>query len=582
MAKIRSYDSPQQSVSDRGLSNTGEAQFAGDVGRSEQAAIGAATNLGEVVYKRQAQSEVSGLGASLAKAREDWTQNLNAQVRSGTVSVDKLRDDYQSYMDKVSGDITTPEAQAFFNHQSNKLRGTLMKTAMLGQAKVAGERAESDFSTALNSNAAVVSHNPGLFKDTYSESAAGLDAQVALGAIDYGTAEKLKAHTGNELAKNAISGATERSPSLGKKLLASGEYDAYLTPDTRVSLENHIDAQMRAKQDQYEKLLVLKDKDPWQFLQKTGQASGAKPLALDETAPTAFQDRAEFIHDMNQKHGINLPFMSEHEADHITRQMLAAPPEQAVATMGNIANTVQDEYASKFAMQIFKKEPALSAAMMIAGDAPDDARKVMAGMSLIKNGGEGAGKAIRPPKESEVEKQFDAYVGSAIEDAGTRQAARQAITAHMAKTLFDKGTTDFEDFSNKDFNASAAAVLGPAVKINDSKVMSFRDKRGVFLDSDRLSDLVDGLNDKKVETVQGDVPRTMAGEPINLEKSRGRLALKSVGDGLYYVYRDSKPAWDKNKRPFVLNLKAISNAPVSPGTAATPLTQPGYYGDVAL
>ncbi len=561
MPKIRSYDSPQQGASEQGINESGDARFAGDVARSQQQLIGAATNLAGAVYKREAQEEVSGLSASFAKAREDWTQNLNNQIRSGTVDVDKLKNDYSEYVGKLSDGVNTPEAQQFLERQSTRLRGSLIKTAAIGKAKVDGEKSVADYTSMLNSNTNTVSRNPELFQDTYDSAVEGLDAQVKTGVLDFKQASTLKAHTGSELAKGVILGTIDRNPFAAQKMLASGQYDKYLDAETQATLKNRADVEIRSQRDQADKILALKDKNPWQFLQKTGEASSVRPLSLDDTAAKSFQDRALYIDSMNKKHGLNLPFMSDQEADHLTKQFLSAQPDQATAVFNNIDNSVQDKYKSEFALQIFKKEPGLAAALMISGDAPDDSRKIIAGMNLIKSGGEGAGKAIRPPKESEVEKQFDKYIGSAVEDPATRQAARQAINAHMTKSLFDKGATDFENFSDSDFKKSAEAVLGPVVNINGNKAMSFRDKKGVFLDQDRLSDQVDSLTDKKVESIQGDVPRTMAGEPINLQKSRGRITLKSVGDGLYYVYRDSKPAWDKNKRPFVLNLKAMASAP---------------------
>jgi hypothetical protein len=99
--------------------------------------------------------------------------------------------------------------------------------------------------------------------------------------------------------------------------------------------------------------------------------------------------------------------------------------------------------------------------------------------------------------------------------------------------------------------------MGPVIEIGGQNALSFRGKSGKFLDEDDVDDLMSELTDDKVMRIQGDVPRTLTGEPMNLKKSKGRLSLKSVGDGAYFLYRDGEPTFDSKRRPFVLDLKGF-------------------------
>lgn len=557
MPKIRTYGEPQVGYQGVNVSSSASLELPGEMGRSLQRFGRQIEDMGDAVYRRQAQSEISDLNAKFAEARADWAQALDEDIRNGTVSAEKAREKYQESISKLSENIETREGREMYERQASGLGAYVTKTAVKGEAQVAGAKAVNDYMSALNTNSNLLQRRPGDFKDVYESSLETIESQVSTGALDASKAEQLRLATGKELSKNAVRGQIRISPSGAKKALDGGQYDQFLDPDTKAQLYNQADAEIKSRQDQFQKTLELKSKDPWKFLQRVGDARGAKPISLGDDAGESFMQRAEFISDMNKKHGVNLPFLSDAEAERVVSTISQRNPEQAVQAFSNVDEKVSDQFKTQFATQVFKKEPSLGAAFMIAGEAPDDARKVVAGMSMLREGGSGTGSAIRPPPTAEVERQFDAYVGSSIEDAGARRAARQAISAHMVKSMFDRGQTNFDAFNQADFDESARAILGPSVEIGGLKTMSFRGKSGQFLDEDQLPDLLDQLTDERVQAVQGDVPRTMKGEPINLAKSRGRLQLKATGDGLYYVFRDGQPAWSQNKRPFELNLKAI-------------------------
>lgn len=571
MPKIKGYES-QVNASGRGVSSGINVDSVAAPYRAAQKAIGAAVEFGSELNQleqRNAQAEISDLNANFAEAREEWQTRIQEDTRNGSLDVDKVKTDYAEFVNKMNTGIETEAGRKFFERQASRIGGQVLRTAGRAQIELAGKRAEENWKSALDRSSNSLQKDPTQFDDIYGSAIEAIDAQVEVGAIPAGLADRFKRETGKELAKNTVRGLINKNPSAAKKALDKGVYDSYLDPDAKQQMYNSAESEIKSRKDMFQKVLELKNKDPWAFLGKTGEAAGAKPLSFGADASRSFKERSEFVSDMSRKHGIRVPFLSDNEADALVTQFSQKQPKEAVALFQNLDTQVSEQNKYAFASAIYKKDPTLAGALMISGDAPDDARKIVAGRALLTSGGEGVGKAIKAPTDAKVAAAFDAYVGSSVEDPTARIAARQAIAAHMVKSMFDKGDSDFDEFTLDSFEASAAAVIGPKIKLRDQGTLSFRGKNGQFLEENDFLDLVYGLNDKQIESIQGDVPRTMNGEPINMAKSRGRISLKPVGDGLYFVLRDEVPAWNRNKLPFVLDLKSIEKA--KPENKTTPI-----------
>ena len=82
-----------------------------------------------------------------------------------------------------------------------------------------------------------------------------------------------------------------------------------------------------------------------------------------------------------------------------------------------------------------------------------------------------------------------------------------------------------------------------------------------------MEDLVDGLNDKVIQDTHfGQVPLVNGKngpEPLDLEKARGRITLKTVGDGRYWIFLGNDYAVDKDGERFELDLKEIEERGLS-------------------
>lgn len=555
MPKMKGYER-QVGASGQGLSSGQDLGFIQREARATQELIGTVVDGAGAIYKREAQIELSDLNARFSDARAEWQTRIDEDVRNGSVDSEKIKSDYQAYVNKINEGINTAEGRSYFDRQAARLNVFVMKNATRGQALVAGARAEQDWRTSLNKSSNVLQNDPSAFRDVYDSTLESIEAQVAAGAIPASIAEKFKTQTGTELAKNAVRGMILKDPALAKTALDKGSYDNYLDPDTKAQLRNSANSEILSRQAQFQKTLLLKYKDPWSYVSKVGDSAAVKPIDLGQNAAQSFKDRMEAITDLNQKHGINLPFVSDREAQAISEKIMSMPPAQAVEQMSNLDSSVSDDlFKAKFGQAVFKQEPAMASAMMMAADAPMDARKIMGGLNKLR---EVDGKAaIRPPSTADTERAFDAYLGNAIEDPAARRGMRQAVVAHMVQSMFENNRADFDQLDESAFRSSAHAVLGPQIRLNGRSSLSFRGKDGAFVEEDEFMDLIGAMTDSDIEAIQKDVPRTMGGEPINFKKSRDRINLVPSGDGLYLIKMDGGWAWDRNKNPFELNLKGI-------------------------
>jgi hypothetical protein len=371
-----------------------------------------------------------------------------------------------------------------------------------------------------------------------------------------------------EIVSNLVQGMIDKDRlNDAKRLLDSKEYDEVLGADTATRAYQMIERKREQLQNRQQNLLALKDKDAWKFLNELGETKDLPTLNFAGDAKSiadSFTRREDFIRDKGKKHQMEIPFMSPGEVDDFTDGFLRMTPTDAARLMNNLQDKTSPRQRAQVGAQVFSKEPGLSAAFMIAGDDKNAAAGIVTGMSLLRKGPDGTGKPVNPPPVNDVETAFDEYVGPAIDHPGARLSARQAATALMVSNLFREGKSA-DTFSKDDFNTALRSVIGPVVEINGQKTASFRGAKGKWMEEDDLEDLVGSLKESDIERIQGDVPRTVSGESINWKNSRDRVKLKAVADGSYYVFTEQGITFDKDRKPFKLNLKAIAQGKAGGG-----------------
>lgn len=300
MPKIRPYDSPQFEAQSQNLRSNADLMDQ-SMGKTVERAGQMAMNAQEANYKRQAQSEVSDLNAKFSEARAEWTQKIDDGIRNGEIDTDKVGQDYQDYVNKMSEGIETREGQDFFTRQSANLGGYVLKNASRGQAAVAGAKAEASWQSAINNNANVLQHDPTGFSDVYQSNLDAIDSQVATGSIPAIHAEKMKIATGKELSKAAMFGWAKLSPEIAQKKLDAGEYDKYLDPDTKQQVQGYINGQSAAKDIEERRALAAQEKaaklrsEAWQTKMLPDLVKTALPTQTILDSPMSADDKIKWM-----------------------------------------------------------------------------------------------------------------------------------------------------------------------------------------------------------------------------------------------------------------------------------------------
>lgn len=206
---------------------------------------------GDAIIKRQEQTDLSSLNASLAQTQADLTTEWNEKLRTADPNDQNLAPDFLEEASKriqaVGQSAKTLAGQTYFTEASARMSGQIQVNTAAGQAELAGMKARTDYVTALNGYSTAVYADPNSFAAALANHNQALEGQVLTGGMDRTTALQLQSKGANELAKSAVKGLIGMSPSAADKLLKSGAYDDYLDGADKDQLYGQIDAENRSR-----------------------------------------------------------------------------------------------------------------------------------------------------------------------------------------------------------------------------------------------------------------------------------------------------------------------------------------------
>lgn len=345
-----------------------------------------------------------------------------------------------------------------------------------------------------------------------------------------------------------------------KQLLNSKEFDEDLGVKGIRRIKSEIDRKQRFNKRKTADLYNMKLTKPWTYVKKVGE--NIPQIDVNNLSPEALFARSRFNSDMAKKHGVDLGFFSPQEEGFVIKKLEKGNPRETQQMMSSI-NTLPDKEFNGFAFQLMNKVPAYGAVMGVTrGGSPtaeQDSNLILKGMRLIgdtKAGGEG----VKAPSSSKVNEAFDSYLKTSISDPLVREGIRDASFYHYSQRMFEKGEIPV-DLDEKEFKKSVDAISGHPLELGGRTVLPFRDDTGAFVDEDTFEDTFDRLDDEIIEKTHNDVPRTFNGEPVNMEKSGGRINLQNVREGEYYLFIDDRITMDKNNKFFILDMRKIHKVP---------------------
>ena len=317
------------------------------------------------------------------------------------------------------------------------------------------------------------------------------------------------------------------------------------------------------------KLTQIRSRDPWEYFAEVGELKAVKGFVpVDFSSADSLEQRNKFVNETSKKNNFNpdkVTFLNQAEEAQVIETLNGSNSVQATSLMRDISLNAEPEVMVKISDQIFKNDPGLGIAMSISKDDFEAANQIVAGRRLliddkIKGTATGQQPALTS-RNSEVIEAFDAIVENSISDKNLRVRMREAVYAHYFKGQFD-ANENLSLLDEDKFRESFDVIQGEMAEINDQRTFSFRlaDKKGqlpVFVEPDELEDTVHDFNDESFQATHNDVPRTVDGQPFDIEKANDRVKLITYSDGKYQMQVDDKILLNKDGTPFIVDMKKM-------------------------
>ena len=258
MPQIRTYER-QVSTPSGEVRSSASPETAGAIGQGIAKVGAALSGLEDTIHKNNVTKEVNETHVQLSKIRNDYTLRIQDETQKGTIDTQKIQQDYQEEVNKITGFASTGAGKSYFEKHSATLGFDLTRSAALAQAQVAGKKAVEQWQKSIDFNGNTLQKSPADFQDVLSSSLSAIDEQVSSGSLDSTDAEKLKRLTENEYAQQAVVGWANISPDTAKDLLEKGQFDKYLSGDQKSKLFSTIKTYKTAEGTEIERVKKLEE-----------------------------------------------------------------------------------------------------------------------------------------------------------------------------------------------------------------------------------------------------------------------------------------------------------------------------------
>jgi hypothetical protein len=285
MPRIREYTSSQTSAQ---TDIPGRRISASEINTALDNAGAGVMDLSKTVQKIAEEQEVSDVHAKVAKARADWTVQLQeraAQATPGDMGfAQRIRDDYAKYSDEIRSTIQTGAGRRAFDTASVDLAAHLGERAGVYQIQAAGTKAKQDYLVSLDANRNTLLADPTQLDAVLRQSEQALnDPNGTYARMPAEARAALSIQTRKELALSAAQGVIRMDPDLGLKKLQNGDWDAYLDADKKFALEKSAEVAIRGKEVEKDRL----ERQAEKAKKEAQDAEGSKVFAQMVKDPTA-------------------------------------------------------------------------------------------------------------------------------------------------------------------------------------------------------------------------------------------------------------------------------------------------------
>lgn len=311
----------------------------------------------------------------------------------------------------------------------------------------------------------------------------------------------------------------------------------------------------------YKNKLELLKKDPWQYYAAHGTVRQPQPMNMmdaNDVAAKIQQRRVDSaLVDKIEEGAFTVPVLTSGEIDQLKNLYETGTPQQAATAISTIGQSLNQQERRSLAQAIAIKEPMVAAAVSLE---PDIAKKLLEG---AKTKGE--------VPESKVREKVNEQIGGMVFDAEASEALHNAVYAYYKKLALDVGDVAKEpndDLITKAINdvvGEAATItparafsLSPGLIANTSKVFTYKDDNGEYVDDGRLEDIFAGITDDILKKANGELPYTGDLNYVTAEELLSKAQFRSYGDGLYTAFYPGLGGLvTRDGRPYVFDARKL-------------------------
>lgn len=289
----------------------------GMMGRALQQAGGAVQQVGDAVYKRAEQSEISDASVKMSEAHAEFTNKLNTDLQKGTVNAEEFTKQYDDYMAKVSEGFSTRGAKQYLQKSSASMRAHFLESSFAAQSELAGVKTRENYNNTLKNFSSGLMGDPSSYETVRQVHNAYLDDLVATGGLPATVAAKLRTAGETEIAKSAVRGWIDLNPHEAKAQLASGKWDAAFDGDVKKQLLGESDMGIRSREIEYERQQREAEKIKVQQQQKTQNDFLEKMVNGQLTAKDILKSNLDAFGSGSKQQFLNLMETNAKEAERI-------------------------------------------------------------------------------------------------------------------------------------------------------------------------------------------------------------------------------------------------------------------------
>lgn len=517
------------------------------------------SSLGGALIDYAEQEEALDVQAKLADKQSELTRKFEQEYKSADPNDKEFADRFlrsaKEELDKIEPNLITRSARIAYEKNRGRMVRNFTDKALLAQSQLAGMKAVNDYGTVKNKLSSALVTSPADFKGNLEQHNDAIQRLIDTGSIDPKHANQLKQEGTQQLAVSSVQGWIELNPENAYKKLKDGEFDEFLDGTKKAQLmraaksRSTINGEISSSREFT--LKEMRQRDPWRFAAQK-EIEFKKPQ-LNLSDPEYFKKlevaREDFV---EQYPGVKPPLFTDAEVSVLKEDLFSGNSELMTQRLNFLRDQMLPRQYNEFSKELFSKEPEIGVALGISNESMGTAQKIILGKKVLED------KSFAMDiDENQMKQTYSEYLGDSIDPGNSqfRENSYFAVKALIAQKVREGSINSSP--SSDDIRNAAKEIYGPTFDYKGSKMISFKDKKGEWVDSTYFDQIIEESTDEELFKHGNGMPLNISGEPFTKEDIEDHAKFQVVGYGKYILKMGDRYALDQSGRPYVLDMKGL-------------------------